>query len=307
MGNGRRLVASVAVLTAVLCGALTSRACTGFAVYSDGALYGMNFDYDPDVPLRLLIDESEGTAAFHLAFVLGPRNVPRTAGMNEHGLFVSMQELHPMVPDAGPPGPGDQCMWGLYLQALSEFESISDIEEHLETHRMVNCRDITLHLLCAEPSGEAMVVEPGEEGHEITRLDEDRIVMTNFANCQFAGSNIEDVHGFGADRYMIAHDYLEENFEGFDIADGLELLKRASWSWTRCSMVFDPAAGEVYLALEGDFERLFRVSIADRTIETYSGYDEHASWALGRWGVPAAGIRDGRLGLIERIEGLFGR
>ena len=287
-----------------LAGPGACRACTGFAVYSDSPVYGMNFDYDPSVPVRLLIDDSGGTRAFHVAFVKGPRRMPRTAGMNEHGLFVSTQELHPMV-QAGPPGPGEQCPGGLYYQSLPEFTSVSDVEEHLETTRMVNCHGVTLHLLFADPTGRAIVVEPGDDGHRVTEIERDRLVMTNFANCRFEETDRDSVYGVGADRYRIAHDYLDEHFEGFDVADGLELLESASWRATRCSMVFDPLAGEVYVALEGDFSRVYRVSLEDATIETHSGFEEHESWKLGRFGVSTAVLAGAKPGVLDRIIRFF--
>jgi len=300
----RILFAALAVACTLACPP-TCRACTGFAVYSDAPIYGMNFDYDPDIPVRFLIDDSGGTRAFHLAFVKGPRRVPRTAGMNEHGLFVSMQELHPMVPDAGPPGPGEQCTGGLYLQSLEEFESVSDVEEHLAANRVVNCYGITLHMLFADPTGRAMVVEPGDDGHRITELYGDRIVMTNFANCEFVGVDLDSIYGVGADRYRIAHEYLEEHSEGFGVSDAFELLARTAWQWTRCSMVFDPTAGEVYVCLEGDFSRVFRVSIADATMETYRGFDEHRSWHLGRFGVSGAELGGATPGFMDRLVRFF--
>ena len=297
----------LAVLAAALLAVpFTCRACTGFAVYSERALYGMNFDYDASVPVRLLVDESGGTRAFHLAFVRGLRRIPRTAGMNEHGLFVSNQELHPMVPDAPGPGPGEQCPWELYAQALSEFATVSDVEGHLATHRMVSCPGITLHLLFADPSGRAMIVEPGDDDNVVIPIERDYIVMTNFANCEFIGSDIDDVHGVGGDRYRVAHDYLEEHLKSFDVANGLELLEKTSWSATRCSMVFDPELGEVYVALERDFDRILRVSLEDRTVETYSGYEEHMSWPLNERGIPTTVLLGGKPTFFERIRGFFG-
>ena len=307
MSRAGKLTAAAALTAALLLGAPTSRACTSFAVYSENVLYGMNFDYDTTVPTRLLIDDSGETAAFHLAFVMGPRNIPRTAGMNEHGLFVATQELHPMVLDVGAPGPGEECVWRLYAQALSQFASVSEVEEHLAAHRVVNCPGVTLHVLAADPGGRAIIVEPGNDGHRVTEIEDDRIVMTNFANCQFAGSDPDSIYGAGADRYRIARDYLEEHFQGFDVTDGLELLESASSQWTRCSMVFDPAEGEVYVALERDFSKILRVSLADRTVETYSGYDEHRSWNLSNWGVSTIALQGGTPGFFERIRDFFGQ
>ena len=72
-------------------------------------------------------------------------------------------------------------------------------------------------------------------------------------------------------------------------------------------MVFDPAAGEVYVALEGDCSKIFRVSLDAKVIETYSGFDEHASWPLNSWGISMTELQGGKPGLLERIRGFFAR
>lgn len=301
MRTGRMLIVCLLALAA---GESVCVACTGLAVYSERPVYGMNFDYSPDVPVRLLIDDAYGVRTFHMAFVTGPRRMPRTVGMNEHGLFVSTQELHPMV-KAGPPGDGQQCPGGLYHQALREFSSVTEVEGHLQTTRVVDCYDLTLHLLLADPEGRAIVVEPGVGGHEITEVSDGRLVMTNFANCRFAGADRDSIYGVGAERYRTAHDLIEERFDGFDVDDAMDVLAAAASEWTRTSMVFDPLAGEVFVALEGDFSRIFRVSIEEATVETHTGFDEHESWKLGRFGVSTAVLAGADPTFLDRVIDLF--
>jgi hypothetical protein len=288
-----------------------ARPCTGFAVYADRTLFGMNFDYDKNVEVRLLVDDAGGTRAFHLAFVTETGRVPRTAGMNEHGLFVSAQELHPMV-NAGPPGPGEVCPGALYARALPEFERVSDVTTFLETREMVNCYATTLHLLFADPSGSAIIVEPGVDGHEITKLEGDRIVMTNFANCGLAAAGTPEVDpeqaaGFGADRYRAAHSAIDERFDGFDLEDAMDVLQDASWKYTRCSMVFNPSDGAVYVAVEGDFTKILRADIEAGTIETFSGYDESSSWPLAGRGVTLKELEGHEPAFLDRIIRAFTR
>jgi len=46
--------------------------------------------------------------------------------------------------------------------------------------------------------------------------------------------------------------------------------------------VFDPVGRYVYVVLYQDFERVWRVSLKKRLIETYSGFSEHVSLPLGQ-------------------------
>jgi hypothetical protein len=70
-------------------------------------------------------------------------------------------------------------------------------------------------------------------------------------------------------------------------------------------MVFDPVALEVYVALEGDFSKIYRVSVEDATIETHEGFEEHESWKLGRFGVSTAVLAGESPGILDRIIRLF--
>jgi len=42
---------------------------------------------------------------------------------------------------------------------------------------------------------------------------------------------------------------------------------------TRCSMVFDPNNLEIYVYLEKNFNKIFKLSLENQTIETYSGIE----------------------------------
>ena len=66
-------------------------ACTSFAVYSNGPLYGMNFDYS-EVPIRFTIREFGDLSVFQMEFNVDGDYIP-TVGMNSKGLFASCQML----------------------------------------------------------------------------------------------------------------------------------------------------------------------------------------------------------------------
>ena len=65
-------------------------------------------------------------------------------------------------------------------------------------------------------------------------------------------------------------------------------------------MVFDPEKGEVYIALKGDFTRIWKVSIADGTIETFSGFGRAEKAQLDSSGILASDMES--MGASEGIR-----
>ena len=265
-----------------------SFACTSFAVYADETFYGMNFDY-PDVELRFTILPSGDRKVFQMEFAQGD-DFSMTVGMNSAGLFSSCQMLFPEAPATTSTGPSDLYPWQLYEEALFNMESVKEVTEFISDRRVIHW-SVTLHDLFADVYGDAMVVEAGGTKNVITRIEDDFMVMTNFPNGEFAGQSYTDVEGVGADRYKIAHENISDHIDTFDVDLGLETLEKAALSGefsTQSSMVFDPERGQVCIALERDFSKIWKVSIADETIETFSGFGQTRKTALDASGVLAS-------------------
>ncbi|MEJ2207920.1 MAG: SUMF1/EgtB/PvdO family nonheme iron enzyme [Anaerolineae bacterium] len=265
-------------------------ACTSFAVYSDETFYGMNFDY-PDTEIKFSIYPSGDRKVFQMEFYEGD-GFSATVGMNSAGLFSSCQMLFPEAPERASPGPDDVYPWQVYRRALFDFESVQEVSGFIADKKVVHWSR-TLHDLFADPYGNAMVVEAGEEENVVTTIENDFIVMTNFPNGDFVGQGYETVQGVGADRYKIAYENISEHMVDFDVERGLETLEKAVSSGdfpTQASMVFEPERGQVYIALKKDFGRIWRVSIADQTIETYSGFSQAGKMDLDSGGVMASDL-----------------
>jgi hypothetical protein len=213
-----------------------------------------------------------------------------TVGMNSAGLFSSCQMLYPEAPATTPLGPSDLYPWQVYREALFDMESVSEVTEFISDKKVVHW-SVTLHDLFADVYGDAMVVEAGGTENVITRIEDDFIVMTNFPNGEFAGQSYNQVEGVGADRYKIAYENISDNLDTFDVDLGLETLEKAALTGefsTQASMVFDPEKGQVYIALRRDFGKVWKVSIADGTIETYSGFGRTRTMPLDASGVLAS-------------------
>ncbi len=263
--------------------AFPSLACTSFAVYRDHTLYGMNFDY-PDVPVRYSIDQY---AAFEVAFEYNGNYVP-ISGMNEDGLFMAVQMLYPEKVDSAAGGRTDLQTFA--ASVVSRFYSMEQVHAALCNQLLAN-RYVSLHCMLADKSGSAAVLEPGTEQNRVTQNPGDYLVMTNFSNADAYNPDTQRMEGVDCERYIAADAYIEQNKDSFDIEDGLETLKRTIQTEggypTQTSMVYDPVNGEIYIAVRGDFERIWKISLAQRTIESYRGFERPILLKLDEEGVTA--------------------
>ena len=56
--RARRAITCTVAVAVILIGTTASEACTGFAAYDERPLYGMNFDYASQFPMKLFVDTS---------------------------------------------------------------------------------------------------------------------------------------------------------------------------------------------------------------------------------------------------------
>ncbi len=127
----------------------------------------------------------------------------------------------------------------------------------------------------------------------VTEVEHGFLVMTNFPNGRFAGRSYDEVEGIGADRYVTAYKA---------IARGGRTRLGFRRPWQSC---MTPPSHTVQCAplyvhwcsirlatmcmwFVPGFERVWRVSLEERLIETYSGFSEHVSLPLGQDGIPAS-------------------
>jgi hypothetical protein len=281
-------------------------ACTSFAVYSDETFYGMNFDY-PDTEIQFTIEPSGDLKVFQMKFADG-EGFAATVGMNSAGLFSSCQMLFPEVPQATSRGPDDVYPWEVYRQALFASERVEEVTEFLSDKRVIQ-GSVTLHDLFADLQGDAMVLEAGDKEDIITWIEGDFIVMTNFPNGDLAGQSYKNAEGVGADRYKMAYENISDHLTTFDVERGLETLEKVALSGefsTQASLVFAPERGEIYVALKRDFSKVWKVSLVDETVETYSGFGRARRMNLDSAGVTASELGKGSPGTLWRYVLLSG-
>jgi hypothetical protein len=274
-----------------------SNACTSFAVFSKSIYFGMNFDF-LDPTMKFLISTNGDIRTFHLAFerAMGDlRFFVNTGGMNDKGLFAACQELQPENLHPREKTGANQYTFELY-EAIGSCTYVKEIKRLAEERPLVDMPGITLHNLFADTKGRAIVTEAGKGDTAIVEKSGDYMVMTNFPIGSMAGRAPIETRGKGADRYIACHKYLERHASDFNIENGFALLSmcrnRDPQYPTACSMVCDPQNRDVYIVLQRDFSRIWKLSMDNHQIVTWRGFKEDLEMSIptGDQGIPVCDL-----------------
>lgn len=264
-------------LALALGGSTALRACGSFAVYADRPLYGMNWDYYQGTEGRIQVHRAGSEKVFCAYDDQGND----FTGMNTRGLFAAKQQVTP-AEDFG--ALHDLLtlrvprieMKEVFRKALPDFGQVAEVDAFLLGRKLTYSRD-PMHNLFADPGGRAEVHEVGRDRNMITPIRGRFLVMTNFSNYFYADVPYRTVIARGSERYIAGCDYAQKHLQGFDEAAGLGMLEAMKCEevgfYTLCSFLFDPGGRCVYLAINRDFGKVWKVSIQDETIETFKGFE----------------------------------
>lgn len=270
------------------------KACTGFAVYGKRVLYGFNFDY-PESEIRFTITDNNGFKFFQAGYHEND-NLNYFCGMNAGGVFASLQMLYPQVTTWPQPGVGEIDLFQAYSLVLPNAINLKTTLEYIETFgiKIIHINGTTLHSLYADKLGNAYILEVGDGDNLITEIENEFLIMTNFPVHEFYGKPLNEIEGVGADRYKIAYEYIQENKSDFDFDNGIEILKRTvqknSNFPTQVSFLFDPITAEVYIILKNDFSKIWKLSINEETVVSYSGFSEPITFSIPEIGITIADL-----------------
>jgi hypothetical protein len=251
---------------------LRINACTSFAVYSGEIWYGMNFDYS-NVAIKFSIFHIGNKKIFRAQFGSGGF----IAGMNDSGLFTCGQILYY---NNGEPtfsnGSNTLSIGNLYDYSINNLSTVAEITTCIGTKKIIPSWGLNSHFLFADKTSNAVVIEPFGSYNGITPVKDSFLVMTNLPNYDFIGMNYNAVIGVGSDRYKTAFAYIQGHKSIFGFNEGFETLRRTVQSTgdypTQISLLFDPIKMETYFCLKRDFSKVWKISLNNETIETYSGF-----------------------------------
>jgi hypothetical protein len=213
------------------------------------------------------------------------------ACMNSLGIFSNIQILHPNNEIKKIPKKRNS-MGGIFFQSQNYATDVNDLVRIIGDKPVYTNVKPGLHNMYADINGNAIVLEASENGNEISYIKDNYIVMTNFPVYEFREKHYSKVSGIGSDRYIIAHKEIIKHKNNFGIKQGFNVLKKAKntskHSPTVCSLIFDPIESNVYFVLFSIFEKIWKVSILDNTIETYKGFDKQYKSQLGSRGITSS-------------------
>ncbi len=244
--------------------------CISFAVYGkEQNIYGMNFDPSDEIDLKLKVDSYCDNSVFYFSGLLG--NIYRDiAGINCDGLFVCTQAVEYSTGFKSSSDENDWSVFDIFDEALKKTKKASEFHETLERRVITYPKnplfpDIGLHTIIADKTGNAFILEEGIKSNIMSPIDNNFIIMTNFPNGgDFNGTSYDKVYGRGSERYICAHEYIDNNIQSFGVNEAFEVLRKTREENTVCSIVYEPLNNEIYISFKADFSRKWKISIVEK-------------------------------------------
>ena len=250
--------------------------CTSFSVYSqEKAIYGMNFDAE-EIDLKLKVNSYNDLNLFYFSGLLDNK-YRDIAGFNSEGLFICTQAVEYSSGFKSSCNENDWFAFDIFDEALKKTRKTSEFFEILNKRVISYPRnplfpDLGLHTIIADKTGDAFILEEGNDTNIVSPSHNDFIIMTNFPNGDFKDVNYNKVYGIGADRYIYAHEYIQNNIHSFGINEAFEVLNKTSQMNTLCSIVYEPLKNEIYISFKKDLSKKWKISIIEKTIQSLDGF-----------------------------------
>ena len=250
--------------------------CTSFAVYSlEKAIYGMNFDA-AEIDLKLKVNSYNDMNLFYFSGLLDNK-YRDIAGFNSEGLFICTQAVEYGPGFKSSCNENDWFAFDIFDEALKKTRKTSEFFEILNKRVISYPRnplfpDLGLHTIIADKTGDAFILEEGNDTNIVSPNHNDFIIMTNFPNGYFKEANYNKVYGIGADRYICAHESIHNNIHSYGIKEAFEVLSKTSQENTLCSIVYEPLKNEIYISFKKDLSKKWKISIIEKTIQSLDGF-----------------------------------
>lgn len=276
--------------------------CNSFAVYSEKAVYGMNFDYD-NVTVKMKLVKEGNRKVFKLYFInISDAPIPFeicVAAMDDTGVFANIQTLIPndeskyetyymknktlsnwfgvlfskksqVVEDIISP-----CFKNEELSlTFKNVESANDILDKIKKTKHIFVPIIGVpkhHSLIADKSGNAFVFEIIDGHNDITIIKENYIIMSNFPNGEFKDCSYKEVFGRGDECYKKLYEFIESKRNDFNEKDAKKALESVQNDNTLVSMIFLPEEQKIEIYFNGEFKETFCFSFADEKMYLPNG------------------------------------
>lgn len=279
----RTLLAAMLIITLLVALPTLAQAGISFAVYGeDGPIYGMSLDADGGADFAIRIDAPQGQHRVLSLSFLGDGGSSLNACLSETGMFASMQALYPDETSTNPLCYRDTItVSGAATSFPFLLRDTAQVKALLKTQHIVHAGG-SYHVLIADPT-DAIVLELITDATRVTECQGDYLLMGNFAIWRPQGEAMRPIDAVGADAYDAAQAHIEACLPAFSVEDALDTLALAAQhdeAPTRLSIVHDAASLTSYLAVGGDFDHIYRISMMEGTAETHKGFGTPSQWTI---------------------------
>jgi hypothetical protein len=257
--------------------------CTSF-VYDTGAfcVRGMNFDYENNPEVRMKIEHFDAQTALLFSFKT-PIGFAHMIGINERGIFATTQSLSKRYFKKD--NRKTVFIHDVFLEMLKSASAVSDLEVYLTDKRVRFSPMMYTHIMIADKNGGAVAIEVGERDNQIIKKDGDLFAMANFPLYQFIEKPYDQVFGRGAESYKGVWKAMLESEDGFGLEEAIYTLEQVVIPTTECSVIYFPLKEEIYVGFDGNFDKMWKISLKSEMIETFKGFDEKKTCQLNANGI----------------------
>ncbi len=259
--------------------------CSSFVYDSENiSVRGMNFDYPGNPEIMLSYPYSDEYSFFALSFdTKSPVGYAYMLGINEKGIFTTTQMLSKQYVKAS--RGAKIFIHDVFMDVLRHGDSVEYIESRINGKRVIFSPNFYTHILVSDSNKNATVLEVSPDENVLIKKEGEKFAMTNFCLYNFNYRDISSIHGPGDENYRNMWKKIDEIGEIDTLEKALEILK-ASLSKTTCSStVYFPEQDTVYIAFDGNFDRLWKINPGLKTIETHTGFEEHRTETIGTAGI----------------------
>jgi hypothetical protein len=280
----RKLLAFIYVIIIMGCfQSISVVACTAFSVHSTNTFYGKNWDFDlsrkSDVVITL---DDLGNNLSSLKFMLKNSGFLCSA-INSAGFFVTCNANSGVKAVSNPKYNSNIVDIATLREKSVNFTKISDVKNYI-ANKNVTCYGYAEHVFFADKYGDSCVVETDNEKTHIIDDQNNFLVATNFP--LYSLDSLDDLSMVPCNRYISAYKSIKNNFQTFDLSKGIETLKGAVQpSYTIYSFIYDAKDNLVYLFLDQDFDKIWKISFKTKSITTFKGFDKNIELKLDSHGV----------------------
>lgn len=279
----KKLVALISILALFGClGIISSSACTAFSVKSSSnTFYGKNWDFNQNRKKDVIITLKDlGNNLSSVNFMLSSGFL--CSAINSNGFYVTCNANTDTNKIDSEFNSNNIDIGQLREQGV-KFTKISDLKEYI-ANKKVTCNGYEEHVFFADKYGDSCLIETDNSKTYAIDDQNNFLAVTNFPLHSL--SNLGDLDQAPCERYNVAYSYINEKSASFTFDDGIETLRMTRQSYsTIYSFIYDVNENAIYLFLNQNFNKIWKISFETKSITTYKGFDKSAEFKLNSDGV----------------------